>query len=55
MQCEPLPRGRIDRIYCQKSSAPRRAAAPFQKSPIVPSNEAGEDGSEFKAASPERK
>jgi hypothetical protein len=55
MQCEPFPRGRIDRMYCQKLSAPRRAVAPFQKSPIVPSSEAGEDGSEIKATSPERK
>jgi hypothetical protein len=54
MQCEPFPRGRIDRMYCQKLSA-TLAVAPFQKSPIVPSGEAGECGSEIKAVLPERK
>src|SRR6266403_3584938 len=47
MQCEPFPRGRIDRMYCQKLSA-TLAVAPFQKGPIVPSSEAGEYGSESK-------
>jgi hypothetical protein len=54
MQCEPFPRGRIDRMYRQKLSA-TLAVAPFQKSPIVPSGEAGECGSEIKAVLPERK
>jgi hypothetical protein len=50
MQCEPFPRGRIDRMY-----SATLAVAPFQKSPIVPSSEAGEYGSEIKAVLPERK
>jgi len=52
MQCEPFPRGRIDRMYCQKLSA---RLPLFQKNPIVPSCEAGEYGSEIKAVLPERK
>jgi len=52
MQCEPFPRGRIDRMYCQKLSA---TLAVIPEKPIVPSSEAGEYGSEIKAVLPEWK
>jgi hypothetical protein len=46
---------RIDRMYCQEivRAATCRCAVPGK--PHRPFNEAGEDGAEIKAASPERK
>jgi hypothetical protein len=42
---------RIDRMYCQELPVPQLALATLRESPIVASYEAGEDGTEIKAAS----